>query len=156
MKNVAYQCIKGYLDKHNLRYNEDNDSKSAFYLTFETKDFPIQNKISVMEKPNLLSLYSYFDFEVEEEKRVETLMGISMINFELSSGCFDFDLNTGHIIFRIQTCYPKSGQVEDEFIDYLLMLTNHIVDYFNDKLFFLISGKSSLEDFYQQVKAFGK
>lgn len=154
MKNIAYQSLKNYLNKNDLHYTEDQEDNKAIYISFDTKDFPIQNRIVITESPNTLVLYSYFTFEVEEEKRLEAAMGVAMVNYALSAGCFDFDVTNGKMVFRIQTCYSQDGRIEDDFISYLIINANHIVDYFNDKLFFLVSGKTSLDDFYQQVKNF--
>lgn len=153
MKNVAFKRLLNYLDNEGYRYDVDPD-KTQIYISFETKDFPIKSRIVIEEKPWTMVLYSHFPFEFKEDDIVKGAMAMAMINYSLADGCFDLNLNDGKVVYRISTNYPQSGELDINFVTYLLVNSNHVVDYYNDLLYMLSAGKMSLDEFHRKVEDF--
>lgn len=154
MKEKAFESLKKYLEKRELKYYVNKEGKTELSIAFSTDDFPLEHRIVVSEDPNCITLYSYFSFEFSEEKRIEAAMAIAMANYRISDGCFDLNLETGKALYRIQTCYPANGVVEEDFFSYLLVNANNGVDFFNDLLFLLSAGKLTIDEFHSKVKKY--
>jgi hypothetical protein len=154
MKAKAFESLKKYLEERDLKYVPDSEGKTAVSLGFSTDDFPLEHRIVITEDPNCVTLYSYFGFEFGEEKRIEAAMAIVMANFRLSDGCFDLNMENGKALYRIQTCYPADGIVEEDFFSYLIANANNAVDFFNDLLFLLSAGKLTIDEFHSKVKKY--
>jgi len=90
-------------------------------------------------------LYSKLPFTVPEDKRIEASIAISVINYTIVDGSFDYNLLNGNIIFRLTSSFRES-MIAATTLEYMLYVSCNTVDEYNDKLFMLCKGALSLED----------
>lgn len=113
-------------------------------------DLPLRFCFTVDPRTELLTIISNMTFQMPQEKLLDGAVAVSMINQMLAYGCFDYDVKTGDIAFRMSTCF-KGGLASDEVFGYMLSIAAFCADRYNDKLLLISMGALSLEDFYNFI-----
>ena len=144
----VFQTLCAMLDGKNWKYKKDEE-KLSVECSARGDDLPIHLRIRVDADRRIVSFYSPI-FNVEENKRSEMAIAISVANYALNIGCFDFDIRDGEVSFRLAVAYRDSILSEVVFGD-LLYTTCMTVDKYNDKLFMLGQNMMSLEAFMNFV-----
>jgi hypothetical protein len=144
----TYNKLCAILDSFNWKYRRFDDELYVRY-SMQSEDLPVEIVFAVSEKYNTLRVLSFMPFKVPEEKRVEMALAICHLNDRYINGFFDFNVKTGEITFRM-TNFIGDGELGKGTVDYLLSLANHSVDKWNDRLFALVQGYLTLEQFMAQ------
>lgn len=116
-------------------------------------DLPIPVVINVNVDNGNLAIYSEMPFSIPENVRNRLAVAINIINFSISNGCFDYDYNTGRVIFRICQYY-RDCEIGVEAVMHLIMIAFVTIDKYNDRLLYISKADElSLE---QMVKIIDK
>jgi hypothetical protein len=109
-------------------------------------------KITIKVDPDrmLILLLSHLPFVIQEDKRLEAAIAISAINNILVDGCFDYNVVSGHMFFRMTNSFLECAASEEIF-SYLLYCSCRIIDEYNDKILMLSKGMLSLERFLELI-----
>lgn len=144
---TTFTTLCSALDKDEWHYKKDEEE-----LTIECgargEDLPIELIIRVDADRQLVSLFSPMSFEIKEDNRLDVAVAISYINNKLVHGCFDYNINTGKIFFRMPNSFVDSTLGEEVF-RYMLYCACKTVDEYNDKFLMLSKGMLSLEKFLE-------
>jgi hypothetical protein len=111
-------------------------------------DLPMNFLIIIDAERQLVRLLSLLPFKMNSDKRVEGAVATCVINYVLADGSFDFDLDEGHIMFRLTASFRES-LLGEELFKYMVSIACHTIDKYNDQLSDLNDGKISLEQFLQ-------
>ena len=115
------------------------------------EDLPMDIIVIVNPKAQVVSLYSPLPFKMAEDKRVDAAVAVSVANYGLVNGTFDYDVTDGEIRFRLVSSFRESI-LGEELFDYMLMVSAATVDDYNDKFLMLSKGMLSLEQFISAEK----
>ncbi len=137
------------LDKNEWRYKKDTE-KLTIECGAQGDDFPMEINIKVDAERMLVLLISKMPFVIQEDKRLDVAIAVSAINNSLVDGCFDYDIASGHMFFRMTNSFIESKLGEDV-LEYLLFCSCHTIDKFNDKIFMLSKGMVSIEQFISDL-----
>lgn len=85
-------------------------------------------------------------FVVSDDKRIDVAVAVSAVNNLLVDGCFDYDIKSGHMFFRLTNSYIDSTLGEDVF-QYMLSCACVMVDRYSDKFLALDKGAITIADF---------
>ena len=141
----VYRTLCATLDSHELRYEKDDkDLKINFEMQGE--DLPMEIRIVVDEERQLITLYSHLPFVISEDKRLDVAIATSIVNNDMIDGSFDFDVTNGHMFFRMTSSFIES-EIGGELFTYMLSISCHTIDEYNDKFLMLGKGMMSIEDF---------
>ena len=146
----VYQTLCTMLDDLNLKYSRDDES-FAIQVGIQGEDFPVRMHIRVNPGKSLISVLSQLPFSVPEDKRIEMSVAVSMANYLLVDGSFDYNIGEGDILFRLTSSYLES-LIGKELLQYMLMVSYKTIDNFNDKFFMLMKEKMTLDEFAQAIK----
>lgn len=142
-KNYATLCTM--LDGNDWHYKKD-DAKLKIECGAQGDDLPMDISIRIDSDRQLVVLLSHLPFVVSEDKRLDIAVATSVINYKLVDGSFDFDIEDGHMFFRMTSSYRESELAKEVFF-YMLMCSCQTIDEYNDKLLMLAKNMLSLEDF---------
>lgn len=142
-KNYATLCTM--LDGNDWHYKKD-DAKLKIECGAQGDDLPMDISIRIDSDWQLVVLLSHLPFVVSEDKRLDIAVATSVINYKLVDGSFDFDIEDGHMFFRMTSSYRESELAKEVFF-YMLMCSCQTIDEYNDKLLMLAKNMLSLEDF---------
>ena len=137
-----------------MEHHEWNCHKNEEQLYIECaaqgEDLPMD--ITVFVDPNKLVavLLSRLPFAIPENICLDAAVAVSVINEHLVDGCFDFDLSTGNMFFRVTNSFMESTVSEDVF-SYMLMCSCATIDEYNDKILMLAKGLISIEQFIAMI-----
>ncbi|MBP8594527.1 MAG: hypothetical protein KBI35_08955 [Ruminococcus sp.] len=141
---AVFEIAKGALDDNEWKYKCDEE-KLSITCSSQGEDLPIDINIRVDAKRQLLLFTSLIPVTFPEEKIVEAAVAMAEINCHLIDGCFDLDLSSGRVFFRLTGSFLES-LVTRAFFDYIMVTSLDTVDQFNDKLLMLAKGMISLKD----------
>lgn len=137
------------MEHHDWHFKKDEEN-----LTIECgaqgDDLPMEITIVVDPERMLIILMSHLPFVMSEDKRLDTAVAVSAVNFALVDGSFDYDIKSGHMIFRMSNSFRESLIGEDLFI-YMILVSCHTIDEYNDKFLMLSKGIITLEQFIENI-----
>lgn len=140
-----YETLCTMLNGNDWHYKKD-DAKMKIECGAQGDDLPMDISIRIDSDRQLVVLLSHLPFVVSEDKRLDIAVATSVINYKLVDGSFDFDIEDGHMFFRMTSSYRESELAKEVFF-YMLMCSCQTIDEYNDKLLMLAKNMLSLEDF---------
>ena len=142
----AYMC--DCLDRLDWRYSKETDS---LLVRFQVTggDLAMQFLMYVDAERQLIRLLSHLPYHICEEQRVDCAVAITVANFGMVDGCFDYDVSDGQIVFRMTQSFLDCTIGEDFFV-YMIGCASGTVDRYNDKFYAINKGLLSLADFVAQ------
>lgn len=145
-ENVFNTIIK-MLDSIKFHYETDtSDGMFMVTCTVNGDDIPMKVFMFVRPEREIVSLLSPIPVKVPEDKRVEMALAVTMANFGMIDGSFDYDLERGEIRFRLTESFVESLLGAEQF-RYMLGVSVNTVDRFNDRFLMLAKGMMTLDQF---------
>lgn len=133
------------LDGQNWKYDKD-DAELKIECGAVGEDLPMPVTIKVRPDRQIVLLLSYLPIEVPDDKRLEVAAAISIVNYRLINGCFEFNISNGRLYFRMTNSFMDSTLSEETF-RYMLFVSLQTIDDYNDKLEALVNGKVDISAF---------
>ena len=142
---ITFATLCQTLDTHDWRYKKDEENLTID-CSAQGDDLPMEIRVDVDAERQIVILISHLPFVVQEDKRLDMAIAVSAINNALVDGCFDYDLATGHMFFRMTNSFMESKLGEGAF-SYMIFCSCQTIDEYNDKLLMLAKGMLSIEQF---------
>lgn len=96
-------------------------------------EMPVPLVINVNTNNEVLAIYSELPLNIDEKARNRIAVAINMINYSIVNGSFDYDYNSGRVIFRMAHYLP-----ENDFTVYdvrrMIVITCGTVNRFNHRI----------------------
>lgn len=146
----TFNTLCKMLDANDWHYDK-NDDELTIKSGAQGDDLPVPFTFKVDAKRSLVLLLSEIPISVPESKRMDVAIAVSVVNFLLVDGSFDFDVKDGHLLFRMTNSFLDS-KIGDTLLAYLLIASFKIIDRYNDKFLLLSTGAISLEQFIKTAK----
>lgn len=140
----AFETFCAMLDEREWHYQKDEE-KLTVDAVARGDDLPINLRVVVDPKCQLVLLYSPLDFTIPEEQIAETAIVLCIINDNLIDGNFDIDITTGRLCYRMSMSYRES-LLSAEAYAYFIAYAIEVVDAYNDKLLMAAKGMLSPEE----------
>ena len=144
----VYETLCATLDKHEWHYQK-NEERLSIECGAQGEDLPMEITIRVDTERQLIMLLSHLPFIISEVKRLDVAIATSIANNGLVDGSFDFDITDGHMFFRMTSSFIESD-IGSELFTYMLMVSCHTIDKYNDRFLMLGKGMMSIEDFMRK------
>lgn len=141
----VYETLCATLDKHEWHYQK-NEERLSIECGAQGEDLPMEITIKVDAERQLIMLLSHLPFVISEDKRLDVAIAVSAVNNKLVDGSFDYNIADGHMFFRLTSSFIES-EIGNEIFTYMLMVSCHTIDEYNDKFLMLGKGMMSIEDF---------
>lgn len=142
---ATFDTLCQALEHHEWHYEKDEE-KLSIECGAQGEDLPMEITIKVDAERMLIMVLSHMPFVIQEDKRLEVAIAVSAINNALVDGCFDYDVASGHMFFRMTNSFLEST-VGEEVFSYLLFCSCQTIDEYNDKFLMLAKGMISIEQF---------
>lgn len=146
----VYETLCGVLDKKGIKYeNIGKDSNGDWTVRFTGKgeDLPMECALFVDVERQLVCMMSRLPFSFSEEKRVDGAVVVTYANNKITDGYFDYNMETGRIIFKT-TSSIRNSTISEELLNYMLSICITTVDEFNDKFLMIDKGLMTPEQFF--------
>lgn len=147
----VYSTLCTHLDAIGLKYDRHDDDK-VITLTMHGDDLPIEMLLAVREKQEVISLLSPIRPKVPEDKRIDAAVAVNVANYGIVFGSFDYDISDGELRWRAVLPYGDNTITEEQ-VKYLVMVSAHTVDNYNDKFLMLNKGMMTVEQFIKSEKS---
>ena len=109
---------------------------------------PQPTMIRVDEEREVIHVLSPIPSHIPEDKRIDAAVAVSVANYGLVNGSFDFDMRDGEIRYRVTQGF-MGIEVSEELVRYILAVVFKTTDDYNDKFFMLGKGLISLDKFIE-------
>lgn len=146
---VTFTTLCQALDNHQWHYKKDEDELSI-ECGVQGDDLPMEITVKVDADRMLVLLISHMPFVIQEDKRLDVAVAVSAINNALVDGCFDYDLATGHMFFRMTNSFIES-KISEAVFAYMLFCSCQTIDEYNDRFLMLAKGMISIEQFLSSL-----
>lgn len=146
---VAFATLCQTLDNHEWHYKK-NEEKLSIECGARGDDLPIEITVTVDADRMLVMLISHIPFVIQEDKRLDVAIAVSAINNVLVDGCFDYDIASGHMFFRMTNSFLES-KISEEVFSYMIFCSCQTIDEYNDKFLMLAKGLISIEQLLAAV-----
>lgn len=140
-----FASLCNMLDTRDWNYKKFEDDLTIT-CGVQGDDLPMEMYMHVRPAQQIISLHSSMPFKMSKEKLIDGAIATSVANYGLVDGSFDYDISDGTIIFRLTASYRDSVIGADLF-EYMLMLSAHIIDKYNDKFLMLSKGAIDINAF---------
>lgn len=144
----TFETLCQNLDEHEWHYEIDEE-KLEIECGARGEDLPMDIRIIVDTDRQLIILLSIMPFVTPETKRLDTAIATSIVNNKLVDGSFDYDVTSGHMIFRMTSSFIDS-EIDGEVFTYMLMVSCRTIDEYNDKFFMLGKGILPINKFIEE------
>lgn len=149
LTKTTFDTLCKALEHHDWHFKKDEEN-----LTIECgaqgDDLPMEITIVVDLERMLIILMSHLPFVMPDDKRIDAAVAVSAVNYALVDGSFDYDIKSGHMIFRMSNSFRES-LVGEELFMYMILVSCHTIDEYNDKFLMLSKGMLSLEQFIEKI-----
>ena len=147
---AVYDTLCNMLTENKWHYEGDEDN---FVITCgaQGEDLPIKLTIRIDPERLLISIISPMPFTVPEDKRIDMALAVSIANYGLVDGSFDYSFANGNIYFRMTSSFMDS-LIGKELFDYMVFVSCGTIDRFNDKFLMIIKDKMTLDELVKYTK----
>lgn len=149
LAKTTFETLCKALEHHDWHFKKDEENMTI-ECGAQGDDLPMEITIVVDPERMLIILMSHLPFVMSEDKRLDTAVAVSAVNFALVDGSFDYDIKSGHMIFRMSNSFRESLIGEDLFM-YMILVSCHTIDEYNDKFLMLSKGIITLEQFIENI-----
>ena len=133
---ATYQALIRMLQENDWHFERDDENLSI-ECSAKGDDLSMDITIRIDAERQLAILYSPMPFTVPENKRATLAVAVSVANYGLVDGSFDYDFLSGRILFRMTSSFLES-LIDQQVLEYMLYVSCHTIDEYNDK-FLVIS-----------------
>ena len=136
---VIYDTVCAALDKMKWVYDKEEE-ELAITTGAKGTDLPIDIIIRVIPEAEVLSVQVPFAFEVPDEHSIDVAIAVSAANYGLIRGCFDYDMTTGDLRFRICAPYNGNTTLAQDVVEMLVLIAATTVDSYQTRLLMVAKG----------------
>ena len=146
----VFETVCKTLDERGMKYERD-DEKLVDRFGVRGDDFSFDVIVRVIPGKQVVQMTCPAPYRINEGSRKDAAIAITMINYQLLNGCFDFDMSDGFLVFRMCQAYHGSILGTDVF-DYMLNALFYTVDEYFDKLFLISKGGMTIEQLAEKLE----
>ena len=136
---AVYDTACATLDKMKWVYDKEEE-ELAITTGAKGTDLPIDIVIRVIPEAEVLSVQVPFAFEVPDEHSIDVAIAVSAANYGLIRGCFDYDMTTGDLRFRICAPYNGNTTLAEDVVEMLVLIAATTVDSYQTRLLMVAKG----------------
>lgn len=141
---IAYSSLCKMLDEEGWTYDK-HDDELTIDLTVTGEDLPMESTIEIDRERQTVIMMSPMPFKVPKDKRFDLAIAVSIANYGMVDGSFDYDFLQGEISFRITSSFIDSMLGKDLF-KYMTFTAFSTIDRYNDKFLKIASTKMTVEE----------
>lgn len=145
---IVYNTLCEVLDDRHWKYDVHPED-SVVHFIVGGEDIPMEFVVYIDAEKQLVRMMSQMPFAFSEAKRVEGAIATCQATFRLADGSFDYDFNTGRILFRLTSSF-RGSLISKELLAYMIDCSCFTVDEFNDKFLMIDRGLLDVEDLFKR------
>ena len=141
----VYGTLCDAIDARHWHYEKD-DQNLIVHFGVSGEDIPMKMLLIVDIQRQLVRLMSPMPFKFSEEKRMEGALATCAATYVLADGSFDYDVQTGSVMFRLTASFHES-EIGEGLFQYMIDCSCAVVDMYNDKFLAIDKGLLDVTDF---------
>ena len=150
LAKTEFKFVCDMFENRHWTYDKDEDALSISSAV-NGEDMPMPIDIRVDAERQLVMMYSSMPFDIPEDMRIPMAVAVACANCGIVDGGFDYDVEDGHLVFRITASF-KESLLSRQVFDYMIDAALSIVDSYNDKFLFVVEGKLKIDQITKFIK----
>lgn len=150
MAKETFATLCSAMDNNNWSYRK-NEEDMAIECSVRIRELPIDISVTVDAERAMVALYSPMRFVVERNKRIDMAVAVSAVNNLLSDGCFDYNVSTGRMLFRMSSGFV-GNKISEKAFSYMIGFSSTVITEFQAKMSLLNDDLLSLEQFLALIE----
>ena len=147
---TVFNSLCQMLEENDWHYEKHEDDLTIV-CGAKGEDLPMELIVQVDMKRQIIALMSQMPFTVPENRRSALAVAVSVANYGMVDGNFDYDYLSGRIIFRMTSSYRES-LIGKKLLMYMLMCACFTIDKYNDKFLSVAKTDMSLDEILELIK----
>ncbi len=139
-----YNIFCNKIIENNLKTAKEDDKLRVSFSAMG-KDDPMNFRIMIEEKSQLIKIRSYIPISIPDEKKDVVAIALCVVNSRITDGNFDYDSQQKMVFFRITNSF-KDVDIDEDIVEYLLNYSLFIVDKFDTVIKTFSAGIMSFEE----------
>ena len=145
----VYETLCQTLDHRGWKYQKD-EAELVIHFGVRGDALPM-GMILVVDAPRqLIRVMSPMPFNFDESKRADGAIAVCTASYRLAEGNFDYNLNTGRVVFRMTASY-RDSDIGEGLFRHLIDYSCTVVDAYNDKFQAINEGNLEIMQFVSAV-----
>lgn len=149
-KSRMFDLICEVLRDIDFSYDKKED-EGIILSGAEGKDMPMSFMMRVSDEKQIVSFVSVIPIEVNEKMLKNVIIALNEINMYLLDGCFAYNTDKSHIIFRSALTY-RDAIIGKGALKRMITLSLLVVDEFNGKLQKIVENEMSVQEIIKFIK----
>ena len=146
---IIFEGFCQMLDQEKWHYKKDPE-KLTIECGAQGDDLPMELNIHIDAERLLILLISHLPYKIQEDKRLDVAVAVSSVNNILVDGCFDYDIASGNLFFRMTNSF-RDSMLGADLYKYLVYCSCQTIDEYNDKFLMIGKGMLSIEQFLTNI-----
>lgn len=147
---AVYRSLCTMLDEDDWHYEKDEENLTIS-CNARGDDLSMALKVEVDAERQLVFLTSPMPFRVPQEKREAMAIAVSAANEPMVDGSFDYNYQTGSLLFRLTTTFRESLIGKDLFT-YMMYVSCNTIDEYNDKFLLVCKKEMDTDEIIKFIK----
>jgi len=145
-RQALYDQICSVLDEHGLNYERIDE---LYGVRYGVGGGELPKSFILYAEENRLNVVSRLPFTIPDEKSMAGAIAVAAVNNRLGDGCFEYNIATGELFFRLS--YNVGNSVLGETIFYhMIRYSNDVVEQYDDSFLMFAKGKIELSAFLEK------
>ena len=145
-----YSLIRTTLEKMGIQYGV-NEERMAVRFTARGDDLPMEIHMISDLRRQMAVLLSPLPVDINPDRVLDMAVAVAVANSTLVDGCFDYDMNNGRLLYRMNNSFIDC-QYGEGLVRYMLDCAFHVIDCYNEKFEMLGTGIIDLQKFMELVR----
>lgn len=147
---ATYKSLCEMLDENEWRYDKDEENLSIL-CSARGDDLSMPIRMETDADRQLVILTSPMPFDVPENRRTPMAIAVTLANYGLVDGSFDYDYPSGKILFRLTSNFSECI-IDRELLKYMLYVSCGTIDEYNDKFLAVAENDMTFDEIVKFIK----
>lgn len=146
-RQALYDQIRSVLDELKLSYTPRDEAYGVQY----NLGGEVPKSFFFYAEERKLTIISKLPFIVPEEKWLEGAIAVAAVNQRLESGLFEYDVETGEILFH-QSYFVGDSVLGKTIFHHMIHYSDYSVEQYSMSFLEFVSGRLELSAFLEKIK----
>ena len=154
IKSMETDVLKVLVENLNLNFELVDESTDCFVykLVFQSEKGNIDLIVTLnKQSPYFVAIYSYFPMDVPKGKRLKVSEFISYLNYSLSIGNFEMNMESGTLRTKVSYCYDYSGNEQTDLFNSYLKHSYNLLEHYFDGIMTVIYSEKTSKEVYDEL-----
>ena len=153
IKSMETDALKELVENLNLNYELVEESSDCFFykLVYQSEKGNFDIIVTLNKQSPYFVIYCYFPMDVPKGKRLKVSEFISYMNYGLSIGNFEMNMENGTLRTKVSYCYDYSAKEQSHLFNSYLKHSYNLLEHYFDGIMTVIYSEKTAKKIYEEL-----